>query len=387
MAAVISISSDEESLDDTLRLQQPPKKLKLEAVICLDDDDEKNTENNVENNMNHVIKVTLHKSSINKCKSKEQKVLNKQNDTKDDEKERTAQTSNDVLVKKVQNIETVLNIRSSMDETENEVEERKISSQTSSLQAISTFNDIYQHLKNKLRIQTDIGNSSENSSKHEVIIAKLEHTFRKVQKVIKKLEEAEVDFDDEEDSNYLKMQRYRERAVKIYEKICKYRKEDANANNILYNRLDFSGSTYPEFNHAINKRYKNNTTFPTYYDLERILKKVMEDKNMNLSETTFRNEARECFKNLGNLLQKRRKLDLLNIHSSYLMANDDPALENEALQSKLRESSKEASSKIDEICLKYVKLQELGENPTLSPDSDDSKRESSEDESDNEENQ
>ncbi|KRT80360.1 hypothetical protein AMK59_7941, partial [Oryctes borbonicus] len=254
------------------------------------------------------------------------------------------------------------------------LEEKRALSENSSLRAITSFNDIYQHLKSELKNHDDgPSTSSENSSKHEVIIGKLEHALRKVEKVIKKLEEAEVNFDDEEDSSYMKMQRYRERAVKLHEKICKYQEEDVNANNILYNRLDFSDSTYPEFNHAINKKFKNNTIFPMYYNVEQLLKKVTKDKGINLSESAFKQEARECFKNLGNLLQKRRKLDLLNVHSSYLVSNDDPASQDEVLESKLKESSKEARSKIDEICQKYVKLQETGANPVLSSDSDDSK--------------
>lgn len=73
-----------------------------------------------------------------------------------------------------------------------------------SISAISSFNDVYQLFKCKLRnkdANTDI------SDKHKVIIAKLERALRKVQKRIVSLEEAEVNFDEEEDSNYIKMQR------------------------------------------------------------------------------------------------------------------------------------------------------------------------------------
>lgn len=189
------------------------------------------------------------------------------------------------------------------------LDDKILGSKKSSLIAISSFNDIYQHLKSKLRNGDAVASTSgdTSNSKHEVIIAKLEHALRKIQKVLVKLEEAEVDFEEEEDSSYMKMQRfelnlvlvecnlrnfrYRERAVKIYEKLCKYRNEDAHANNILYNRLDFSGSSYPEFNHVINRKFKNNTVFPTYYDVERVLKKAMKDKNMNLSDNIFKDEG------------------------------------------------------------------------------------------------
>lgn len=59
----------------------------------------------------------------------------------------------------------------------------------------------------------------------------------------------------------------------------------------MYNRLDFAGSNYPEFNHAINKKFKNNSVFPTYYDLERCLQKAVKDKNMNISDRRFKEEG------------------------------------------------------------------------------------------------
>ncbi|KAK9719026.1 hypothetical protein QE152_g22895 [Popillia japonica] len=398
MSGIISISSDEESSSEEAA-SHPAKKLKTGAVICLDDDDERNKLS--ENLVNEGELVTQLNDIINEngMESNDDIVIQSDDDIMEicqDSAVKEVKSNSDKLPKKDDcknsiNFIEMFEKSKKMQEfislsisiiTSHDTKQLFISKLSRCKQLFDKTIKFWEHLKSKLRNGDAVASTSgdTSNSKHEVIIAKLEHALRKIQKVLVKLEEAEVDFEEEEDSSYMKMQRYRERAVKIYEKLCKYRNEDAHANNILYNRLDFSGSSYPEFNHVINRKFKNNTVFPTYYDVERVLKKAMKDKNMNLSDNIFKDEAREIFKNLGNLLQKRRKLDLLNIHSSYLETVEDPAFENEELETKLKENSKDATSKIDDICEKYVKMQETGVTPELSSDSDDSNKQSSDDE-------
>lgn len=87
------------------------------------------------------------------------------------------------------------------------------------------------------------------------------------------------------------MCRYKERAAKIYEKYCELKKIDPHAGHITYNRLDFAKSNYTEFNKALNKKYKNNKIFPTYHDVDKILRRCVKENNMDLSEIQIVSEG------------------------------------------------------------------------------------------------
>lgn len=55
------------------------------------------------------------------------------------------------------------------------------------------------------------------------------------------------------------------------------------------------------------------------------------------------------FKILGDMLQKRRKQDLLDIHADYIESFQDPAEDDETLQNQLKANKEEANEKINNI--------------------------------------
>lgn len=73
-------------------------------------------------------------------------------------------------------------------------------------------------------------------------VAKLEKLIRKLHRKIKKLEETEVDFDDEENSHYIQLEAYQKKLMQAYELSCKLKKENMRATLNMYPRLDFAGS-------------------------------------------------------------------------------------------------------------------------------------------------
>lgn len=67
--------------------------------------------------------------------------------------------------------------------------------------------------------------------------------------------------------------------------------------------------------------------------------------------------AQVAFGKIGDLLQERRKRDLYEMvqyHTSNYASNDDPAREDESLQSKLEENHKYYSKRMDDMIDKYV---------------------------------
>lgn len=86
--------------------------------------------------------------------------------------------------------------------------------------------------------------------------------------------------------------RYKERAKQLYEKYCELINEDAHSDRIVYKKLRFNRSKYQCINKAIRKRYKNNDLFPTYYDIDMLIRKCVEKKKLELSNIELEMESK-----------------------------------------------------------------------------------------------
>nr|CAI5853912.1 unnamed protein product [Callosobruchus analis] len=105
--------------------------------------------------------------------------------------------------------------------------------------------------------------------------------------------------------------------------------------------------------------------------MEAFIKKVVDEHNLQLSESRLKAEAEHCFKKLGNLLQIRRKRELYEAHCSYIEETEDPANKDETLNSQLKENLQKGLEKISKVCDEFVIKQEAGEEPTVSDDESD----------------
>ncbi|KAL3281468.1 hypothetical protein HHI36_004677 [Cryptolaemus montrouzieri] len=178
-------------------------------------------------------------------------------------------------------------------------------------------------------------------------------------KIVEKLEElneAEIDFDDEVNSTYLKHDKYSQRLCQIYKNINPY------TGRITHDQLDFVSSHYDVINLAICKKYKNNSVFPSYDELTTFIQKLVDKNELSLSSTEIQVESKHCFQKLGDLLQLRRKRELYEAHSSHILDKRDPAEDDKTLDAILQKNLKEAKKKFDQVCEEFVKKQELGTN-------------------------
>ncbi|KAK5639882.1 hypothetical protein RI129_010693 [Pyrocoelia pectoralis] len=235
--------------------------------------------------------------------------------------------------------------------------------------ACSRFEQIFRFLKNKI-VESENNISLPGPKKQQ--LQKLEETLALINRRIAKLEKAEIDFDDEENSHYMQAAKYKERAVKIFKKICEIRKEDSNIDRPLYTKVNFTKSKYPEFNKAINKKFKDFLQFPTYYDMDRCIRQCATDKGLDIHEEELKSEVKFCFEKLGLSMKQKRSLELYDIHSEFISGTEDPALNDEEVSNKLRENYSNGQKRMDEILEKYTRIQETGVDPNVSSDSDDS---------------
>lgn len=224
--------------------------------------------------------------------------------------------------------------------------------------AIMFFSDVFLELK-------QLKNTNKVLDKR---LLKLTKALKKCNRKIKQLENQEVDFDDEENSAYLQLERYMKRAADIHAYICKLNKQNPYFLSLLHRRLDFSKSKYVAINQAINKKFKNCLYFPDYVDIYKCIKNCVEQNNMNLCEKEMKTESSLCFKELGNILQNRRKRELLIDHSIWF-SDEDPADNDPKLSKILEESSKKFKMDMDAKCKEFSDLQEKGFNANLSEDS------------------
>lgn len=193
-------------------------------------------------------------------------------------------------------------------------------------------------------------------------IRKLNKALYMLKKKIAQLDEADVDWDEEDNSQFMISERLKKRATEIYEKICDITGESKNAQRLVKKPIKFQETSYPEFNKTLQRFINETRMFPDMFDVLRCLEHCNLENNYRLSKedckkigeyssspvalfqinycSLFPFVAQEAFLKVGKLLQKRRKTDLYETVSYFAGSQSDPALEDQILQSKLAENQK-----------------------------------------------
>ncbi|XP_030765534.1 uncharacterized protein LOC115889623 [Sitophilus oryzae] len=223
--------------------------------------------------------------------------------------------------------------------------------------AIVAFHKICKILKANIA-QTTIIVEEENLPK----VKMLERTIALLKKRIKKLETTEVNFEEDNNSAYIQLDRYQNRLNKVYKKYCQYIKRNPYSGRATHDKITFVTSNYNEINQAISKKYNNSLHFPNYYELEQFIKKTVTKHKLNLNDDEVKVESRKCLKTLGSILQKKRRQDLYDSHLDFIEFSEDPATKDPSLESVLKKSLVEGEQKIKELCQKYVDMAERGED-------------------------
>lgn len=207
-------------------------------------------------------------------------------------------------------------------------------------------------------------------------IKKLSKVLMKLQIMIQRLEEKEVDFDDDTDSAYIRLQRYRDRFCKVYEKLCELT-GDSVAYQANRRRIAFSGTDSSDINRCIEKFVNRTGQFPDFHDILSLVKSVQSDVNMR--PENLRRIAEDAFLSLGQQLQRQRQYEAWNSVSVFLKDQPDPAETNPDLESKLQNNSKEYAELMQNVIDSFAERQ-IAEKLVAEevPDEDANKSEESE---------
>ncbi|XP_014478354.1 PREDICTED: uncharacterized protein LOC106746336 [Dinoponera quadriceps] len=202
--------------------------------------------------------------------------------------------------------------------------------------------------------------------------------MKKCEIKIKKFEEAEVDFDDEADSNYIKMERYKQKMVELYSKYCELTGCDVDAGRSYLRPKNISTTQIVAVDHAItnfinskiSKRnqlkngkklgsFTNNLIFPDYRDILECVSRCNDRRNLSLNKKKQKSLAKKAFVEIGELLQRARRNDYWDTFSLYLEnQEEDPAIKDKVLAQKLAHNRIEGDKRLAAVFEQYTKKQE-----------------------------
>lgn len=180
-------------------------------------------------------------------------------------------------------------------------------------------------------------------------LKKLNQALVHCSKKIREFEEADVNFDEEVNSSHLLAERYKDRACKIYEKICDLTGESRHAHRAVRKPIRFSETSYIEFNKAVQAFVNKTLKFPDFMDILKIMQHCNTQFDYGLRADDQKRIAQTAFQGLGGLLQKRRRLDLYETVEHFTNHQRDPASEDAALTAKLEANKKVYAKLIDEV--------------------------------------
>lgn len=162
------------------------------------------------------------------------------------------------------------------------------------------------------------------------------------------LEEAEVDWEEDDNSSYLKKVRFEKRACEIYEQICQITGESTHAHRIVKKPITFKGTDFHQFNAKLQKIVNKKQSFPNFLEVLKCLDYCNKKHEHGLAQDQLKPFAQDAFEKLGKTLQKRRKDDLYESTTFYVGKTKDPAKEDPELRSRL-EKNKKFYAKCDDI--------------------------------------
>ena len=200
------------------------------------------------------------------------------------------------------------------------------------------------------------GTSKTVSDKH---ILKLEKALKACANEIKKCEEAEIDWDNDDNSNFIMADRWKKKFMHIHNKLAEYKGLSKSLERSSDKSFKFSDSNFPEINKKIERFVNKTKTFPDFWDIKKQIEKVNEDKNLRLMEMQIHNEAEKIFIAIGKKLKKRRNIDDGTVMYSYLRPDDtgDPAERDAELDTRLMQLGKEAEVRINKVFEEFVDKQ------------------------------
>lgn len=124
---------------------------------------------------------------------------------------------------------------------------------------------------------------------------------------------------------------------------------------MLWEPIKFRGTKFKEFNFKLQSIANRFNHFPDYSKVLRLLEACNLRYSYNLEKNEIQNIAQIAFRDLGEMLQKRRKTELYRTMLRFTKSGD-PANSDPELQDKLTKNRK-LGRKIDDLLDEYTQKQ------------------------------
>ncbi|XP_014222368.1 WEB family protein At5g16730, chloroplastic-like isoform X2 [Trichogramma pretiosum] len=238
--------------------------------------------------------------------------------------------------------------------------------------------------QSKIERKSNEDDSDQNNDISPGLQQKIDLIKKKMQQCrdrIKQLEEEEVDFDDEDNSAYIKEDRYKKKLIELAKVLAKYEKNTELEKNLNQKmrlskekiKSEMSGISVVDdeiikfYNRRISKinKFKHienvnaNPDFfetPDFLDVKNVVVKCNTTYNLKLSSTKIDNMACQSFKAVSHYLQKCRTKESRVFFDSIAQEfgdNEDPAKGNQELECTLKKNKEEGDKKLSEIFKLY----------------------------------
>lgn len=141
-------------------------------------------------------------------------------------------------------------------------------------------------------------------AKRKLHIRKLENALKACGREISRCEGAEMGLDDldDENSDYMKVSRYRARYMKIYRKIAQLRELNASLERKQDKKFKTEASRIPEINQKIEKLVNRDKIFPDFSDVRKIFVDYYKEKNLVIRKEVIEEEGIILYLQLYNMI-------------------------------------------------------------------------------------
>ncbi|KAF6205193.1 hypothetical protein GE061_019360 [Apolygus lucorum] len=214
---------------------------------------------------------------------------------------------------------------------------KNLISEMSRLMALPNSKDMVVIKQITDKIKEFLGEFQRGSTHLTPKLNKLYRMLDKLNRRIAKLETQEVDSDSEFENPYVMLDRYRKRAVQVYNKIRQLEGKSNHADRLYLQEFIYAGVGPVPVQRALEKYYNKTKTFPDFAEVYKLVKKVNTEKNLGLTSSQVHLTAQTVFEDFGNKLKRRREYDDFSILRSYLpeCQHVDPAENDDELRIKL----------------------------------------------------
>lgn len=212
-----------------------------------------------------------------------------------------------------------------------------------------------------------------DKAKRQKNIRRMEKLMGRLDKEIRRYSEKELSLEEmgRDDSSHMIEHKLRKRFVEAWQKWCKLKGHEAKNGRGVEKKVNYRGTRYPEINLKIRKLVKRGT-FPDFHDVFSVIKQTNRVKKLDIHELDLRPLAIEVFKDVGELLSKRRINDYMFNpgYASFLDTPVDPATEDPELKTRLEENDIKSKEMMDKELEKHMHLARESHVPGVEPEFD-----------------